>query len=68
VHIVAKALEKVGANAGAKELAAAMRDVHQGAMAKYDFSRDDLTGIDLSSYVYSKLTKGKFERLPFTAR
>jgi branched-chain amino acid transport system substrate-binding protein len=45
-----------------------MRGPHQGAMASYDFTNEDLTGIELSSYVFSKLSKGKFERLPFTVK
>lgn len=68
VHIAAAAIGKAGPGAGPKDIAAAMRGAHQGAMAKYDFSRDDMTGIDLSSYVFSKVVKGKFERLPFVAK
>lgn len=68
VHIIAKAIEKAGANASPKEIAAAIRAPYAGAMAAYDFTKDDLTGIEMSSYVYSKLTKGKFERLQFTAK
>jgi len=68
VHIAAAAIGKAGPGAGPKDIATAMRGVHQGAMAKYDFSRDDMTGIDLSSYVFSKVVKGKFERLPFVAK
>jgi hypothetical protein len=37
-------------------------------MANYDFSNEDQTGIEMSSYVFSKLTKGKFERLQFTTK
>jgi branched-chain amino acid transport system substrate-binding protein len=37
-------------------------------MANYDFSKPDLTGIEISSYVFSKLSKGKFERLQFTTK
>jgi branched-chain amino acid transport system substrate-binding protein len=66
VHIVAKAIKQAGPKAGPKEIAAAMRAPYPGVMASYDFTKDDLTGIQLSSYVFSKLTKGKFERLPFT--
>jgi branched-chain amino acid transport system substrate-binding protein len=66
VHIVARSVEKAGPRAGGKELAAAMRAPYPGVMASYDFTKDDMTGIDLSSYVFSKLVGGKFERLPFT--
>ncbi|MBL6459438.1 ABC transporter substrate-binding protein [Belnapia sp. T6] len=68
VHIVAKAVEKAGPRASGKELAAAMRAPYSGVMASYDFTKDDMTGIDLSSYVFSKLVGGKFERLPFTTK
>ena len=65
---VAKAVEKAGPRASDKELAEAMRAPYPGVMASYDFTKDDMTGIDLSSYVFSKLVGGKFERLPFTTR
>lgn len=68
VHIIAAALQKAGPNATREQLPAAMRSVHQGALAKYDFTKPDMTGIELTSYVFSKLVKGKFERLPFTAK
>lgn len=68
VHIIAAALRKAGPNASRAQIADAARGIHKGAMATYDFSKPDLTGIDLSSYVFSRLVKGKFERLPFTAK
>ena len=68
VHIVAKAAAKAGPKAGPKELAAAMREPYPGVMAAFDFTKEDMTGIELSSYVFSRLTKGKFERLPFTTK
>jgi branched-chain amino acid transport system substrate-binding protein len=68
VHILAKAIDKAGLTATPKEIAAAIRAPYAGAMAAYDFTKDDLTGIEISSYVYSKLSKGKFERLPFTTK
>jgi branched-chain amino acid transport system substrate-binding protein len=68
VHFLAKALEKAGPDADAEALAAAMRGPAQGVLAAYDFSRDDMTGIELSSYTYSKLIKGQFTRLPFVNR
>jgi branched-chain amino acid transport system substrate-binding protein len=64
VHIVADALKKAGPNDKAA-IAAAMRQPFKGVMASYDFSKDDLTGIGLTSYVYSKLVKQQFTRLPF---
>jgi branched-chain amino acid transport system substrate-binding protein len=36
--------------------------------AAYNFAAADMTGIQLSSYVYSKLVKGAFTRLPFVAK
>ena len=66
VNIMAKALEKVGPDADAETLAGAIRAPHQGVLAAYNFSSDDMTGIELSSFTYSKLVKGQFTRLPFT--
>lgn len=68
VHIVAKALDQVGDKASRGDIAKAIRGPYQGVMAKYNFAADDMTGIDLSSYAYSKLTKGTFARLPFTVK
>lgn len=68
VNILAKALEKAGPDADAEALAVAIRGATQGVLAAYDFSRDDMTGIELSSYTYSKLVKGQFTRLPFVNR
>jgi branched-chain amino acid transport system substrate-binding protein len=66
VQIVARALEKAGPDASREALAAAIRGPFDGALARYDFSADDMTGIELSSFVFSKLVKGQFTRLPFT--
>ena len=68
VHILAKALEKAGPDADADTLATAIRSPTQGVLAAYDFTKDDMTGIALSSYTYSKLVKGRFTRLPFVNR
>jgi branched-chain amino acid transport system substrate-binding protein len=68
VHILAAAIAKAGADASRQDVAKAARAPHAGVLAKYDFAADDMTGIDLSSYVYSKLVKGHFSRLPFKAR
>ena len=68
VHILAKALEKAGPDADADTLATAIRSPAQGVLAAYDFTKDDMTGIALSSYTYSKLVKGRFTRLPFVNR
>lgn len=68
VHIIAKALEKVGPDATPAQLAQAMREPYKGELASYNFAAADMTGIELSSYVFSKLLNGKFTRLPFTAK
>jgi branched-chain amino acid transport system substrate-binding protein len=68
VHIAAKAIDAAGPNAKREEIAKAMRGPYPGVMAAYNFAADDMTGIQLSSYVYSKLVKGVFTRLPFVAK
>jgi branched-chain amino acid transport system substrate-binding protein len=68
VHIAAKAIETAGPNATPAEIAKAMRGSYSGTLANYNFAADDMTGIDLSSYVYSKLVKGHFTRLPFAPK
>jgi branched-chain amino acid transport system substrate-binding protein len=68
VHVVADALETAGPNASRADLAKAMRKPYKGVMASYNFAADDMTGIDLTSYIYSKLNKGNFTRLPFTIK
>ena len=65
VLILARALQKVGANASNEELCEAIRGPHQGAMAAYDFSAPDMGGLRVSSFVYSTYANGKFSRLPF---
>jgi len=57
VHIAAKAIETAGPNATRAEVAKAMRGSYSGTLANYNFAADDMTGIELSSYVYSKLVK-----------
>lgn len=68
VHILARALEKAGPDAGGEAIARAIREPYKGVTASYNFAAPDMTGIELSSYVYSKLVNGKFTRLPFTTR
>ncbi len=68
VHILAQALDKVGPDAGGEAIAKAIREPYKGVTATYNFAASDMTGIELSSYVYSKLVNGKFTRLPFTAK
>lgn len=68
VQVVAKALETAGLNATRQDIAKAIRRAHAGVMANYNFAAGDMTGIELSSYIYSKLVKGKFTRLPFATK
>ena len=65
VHVAMRALDKVGPEAGGEKLCAAMREPYAGVMANYDFSADDMTGIKLSSFVFSKLVNGQYTRTPF---
>lgn len=68
VHIAAKAIDTAGPNATRQVIAKAIRGPYTGVMATYNFAADDMTGIQLSSYAYSKLVKGKFTRLPFSTK
>ena len=65
VNALAAALGKAGADATGQKLCDAMRGPYTGVLATYDFSADDMTGIKLQSYVFSKLVGGKYTRLPF---
>lgn len=65
VGVIAQALKKAGADATGEKLCEAMRAPYTGVLATYDFSADDMTGIKLKSYVFSKLVGGKYTRLPF---
>ena len=68
IHMLARALEKVGPSASSEALAKALREPYKGVLATYNFGAADMTGIELSSYVYSKLVGGKFTRLTFKAQ
>ena len=65
VHVAMRALDKVGPDAGGEKLCEAMREPYSGVMANYNFTADDMTGIGLSSFVFSKLVNGQFTRTPF---
>jgi branched-chain amino acid transport system substrate-binding protein len=67
VNAVAAAMRKVGPDASYGDICEALRGPYQGAMAKFDWSANDLTGLTLKSYVYSKLEKGKWTRTRFVA-
>ncbi|MFO1079096.1 MAG: ABC transporter substrate-binding protein [Reyranellaceae bacterium] len=64
-HLLAAAIAKAGPDAGGEKICEAMRQPYTGVMASYNFGADDLTGIPMSSYVYSKLVDGKYTRTPF---
>ena len=67
-HILAQALEKAGPDAGHEAVAAAIRATrYRGVVAQFNFAAADMTGIELESYTYSKLVKGRYTRLPFRA-
>jgi len=68
VNALARALEKAGPDAAPEAIAKALREPYKGVLATYNFGAQDMTGIELSSYVYSKLMNGKFTRLPFKAQ
>jgi branched-chain amino acid transport system substrate-binding protein len=68
VQVLARALQKVGPDATPEAIAKAVREPYRGVTASYNFGAPDMTGIELSSYVYSKLVNGKFTRLPFKAQ
>lgn len=63
----ASALRKAGADASSAKLCEALRQPFQGALARFDFSAKDQTGLGLGSLVYSKVSAGRFSRLPFRA-
>lgn len=65
MHVIAAALEKVGPDAGNERLCEAVRGPYKGITTDYDFSADDMTGIKLSGYIFSKLVNGVYTRLPF---
>lgn len=65
LHVVAKALSKAGPGAGNEAICEAIRAPFSGVAANYDFSAEDMTGIKLSGFIYSKLVDGQFTRLPF---
>jgi branched-chain amino acid transport system substrate-binding protein len=65
VQFMSAALRAVGPDAKPAEICEWLRRPHKGALADYDFREPDLTGMQLTSYVYSKLVKGQYTRLPF---
>jgi branched-chain amino acid transport system substrate-binding protein len=68
VMLITKVMKQVGPDAPPEKICEALRTKHAGAHTDYDFSAPDMTGIKVSSFNYSQLVKGKFTRLPFTAK
>lgn len=66
VNVLVDGLEEAGPEATPEELCEGLRTPHEGVLANYDFSQDDMTGIELSSIVYSYLEDGEFTRLDFS--
>ena len=68
-HVIAQALQEAGPDADSAAIAAAIRgNPYRGVIARFNFAAADMTGIELDSYTYSKLVKGRYTRLPFTAQ
>jgi branched-chain amino acid transport system substrate-binding protein len=65
VQFMAAALRAVGPDAKPGEACEWLRRPHKGVLADYDFRAPDLTGMQLTSYIYSRLVKGQYTRLPF---
>ena len=69
VHIAAKAIETADPKRNARgNRKGDARFLFGNVLANYNFAADDMTGIELSSYVYSKLVKGHFIRQPFVVK
>lgn len=68
LHVLTQALAKAGLGADGEKLCEAIRQTpYAGVFASYNFAADDMNGIQLSSFVYSRLVDGKYTRLPFRA-
>ncbi len=65
VQFMVAALKATPADAKPADICEWLRRPHKGVLADYDFREADLTGMKLESYVYSKLVKGQYTRLPF---
>ncbi len=68
-QIIFRALEKVGADATPTQLGDAIIAVsgdYKGAAGTRDFRAADKTGYQLSSFVYTKISKGQWKRMSFT--
>lgn len=68
VMLITKTLRQVGPDAPQEKICDALRTKYAGTHTDYDFTAPDMTGIKVSNFQYSQLVKGKFTRLPFTAK
>ena len=68
IHVIAAALTKAGTETRREKLCEAIRGPYAGVTTDYDFSAEDMTGIKLSGYIFSKLVKGQYTRLPFVIK
>lgn len=67
VMALAEGFRNAGADASGEKLCTALRRPFQGATTRYDFAAQDMGGLTLSSFTYSRLQKGQFVRLPYAA-
>ena len=68
LHVLRQALAKAGPGAEGEKICEAIRQTpYAGVFANYNFAADDMNGIQLSGFVYSKLVNGSYTRLPFRA-
>lgn len=65
LHVLTEVLGTVGVDAGGDKICQGMRRPYNGVFAKFDFSADDMNGVRQPSFIYTRLVKGKYERLPF---
>jgi branched-chain amino acid transport system substrate-binding protein len=65
VHVLVQAIAKAGPDAGPQAICDAVRGPYSGVLADFDFSADDMTGIKITSFIYSKLVGGKYTRTSF---
>lgn len=70
VYVVAEAVKRLNKDIFTPEdLAKTIKTMtFDGVTAKYDFSAEDMTGITLDDYVYSKIIDGIYTRDPFRVR
>ena len=65
VHVLAKGLAKTGPEPAQGKLCEAVRGKFEGANADFDFAAEDMTGLKLRDFVFSRVVDGKFTRLKY---